>query len=92
MPFSTLPPRSASFQLLRTTGGIHRPVIEGLLPSTVYISVYPHQNAKIETNMFRHASSARSAKAVPSPETIFLRFCPGQILSPNSAKAREVIR
>jgi hypothetical protein len=92
MPFSTLLPTRSSFQFLPATGGVHRPVIERLLPSTVYISVYPRQNVKSETNMFRHGRAALLAETVPFPKTILPRSCPAPILPPNSPKAREVTR
>ena len=92
MLFRTLLPRGSSFQLLRRTGDVHRPVIEALLPSTVYISVYPRQNVKSETNMFRHAGAALLGKTVPLPKSIFPQFFSGPFSPLNAAKSREVLR
>ena len=92
MPFSTLPPRPASFQWPRTSGGIHRAVTERLLPSTVYISVYLRHNVKSEINMFRHAGAALLAQTDAFQRTIFPRFSPGSAPHRDFAEAGEVIR
>jgi cobalt-zinc-cadmium efflux system membrane fusion protein len=53
MPQCTLKQERDSFQERRVPRGVHRTVIEGLLPSQMHISPHLHQNANSETNMLR---------------------------------------
>src|SRR5580700_7613832 len=62
MAFSTIEQGALSFQHRRVLGGVHRIVIDRLLPSQGHIPV--HQNPNSETNMFRHANGVSWADKI----------------------------
>jgi hypothetical protein len=92
MPLSTIEPGPASFQLPPLPCGVHRTVIEGLLPSQVRIPAHPRQNTNCETNMFRHATGVPSAKTVQFPRSPVARLCSRLPQIVLLAQGREVIQ
>lgn len=80
------------FQHLRVPRGVHRIVIERLLPSQERISEHPPQNANSETNMFRDSTDVRTAKRGQFPPKAFSAFRPGMNPTVLSAKRYGVIR
>src|SRR5580704_4752413 len=79
MAFSTIEQGAVSFQHRRVPRGVHRIVIDRLLPSQGRIPA--HQNPNREKNMLRHANGVSWANKIHSPNRSrrpFLRDFPSE--------------
>jgi hypothetical protein len=79
MAFSTIEQGAVSFQHRRVPRGVHRIVIDRLLPSQGHIPA--HQNPNSEKNMFPHANGVSWANKIQSrngPRRPFLHDFPSE--------------